>query len=99
MVQQRAAHVELEDQRHQVKELSVSKKQLQSQVAELKDRLEVELMAKNEEISMSLVDMHWAALLNVFLDVRRELQMRMQEFEITSSASSTIHSGEHDNMS
>ena len=41
--------MELEDQRRQVQELSQSKKQLQKEVAELKDRLEVEIIAKNEE--------------------------------------------------
>ncbi|KAK7689538.1 hypothetical protein QCA50_007330 [Cerrena zonata] len=50
--QQRAAQVELEDQRRQVQELSSSKKQLQSELSEFKDRLEIEIMAKNEEASL-----------------------------------------------
>ena len=41
---------ELEDHRRQVLELSQSKKQLQTENADLKDRLEIELLAKNEEI-------------------------------------------------
>lgn len=49
VVQQRAAAVELEDQRRQVQELLMSKKQLQNEVTDLKDRLEMELIAKNEE--------------------------------------------------
>ena len=54
--QQRAAHVELEDQRRQVQELTQSKKQIQAELADLKDRLEVELMAKNEESSTTHID-------------------------------------------
>ncbi|CAL1710675.1 unnamed protein product [Somion occarium] len=73
--QQRAAHVELEDQRRQVQELSHSKKQLQSEIADLKDRLEVEMMAKNDEAAL-----------------RKQLQLRMQELEITSTATSAVHS-------
>ena len=41
--------MELEDQRRQVQELSQSKKQLQSELADLKDRLEREIIAKNDE--------------------------------------------------
>jgi len=43
--------LELEDQRRQVQELSKSKKQLENEVSELRDRLELEVMAKNEEAS------------------------------------------------
>lgn len=50
-VQQRAAQVEVEDQRRQVQELLVAKKQLQTEVTDLKDRLEIELVAKNDETS------------------------------------------------
>lgn len=50
--QQRAANVELEDQRRQVQELTQSKKQIQAELADLKDRLEVEMMAKNEETNI-----------------------------------------------
>ncbi|TFY78541.1 hypothetical protein EWM64_g5472 [Hericium alpestre] len=49
VVQQRNAQVELEDHKRQVQELSQSKKQLQADVADLKDRLEVEMMTRNEE--------------------------------------------------
>ena len=52
LIQQRTAQVELEDYRSQVNELSRSKKQLQTELAELKDQLEIELMGKNEESSM-----------------------------------------------
>ncbi|KAI0726107.1 nonmuscle myosin heavy chain b [Fomitopsis betulina] len=75
VVQHRAAAVELEDQRRQVQELLTTKKQMQAEVGDLKDRLEVEIVAKNGESN-----------------ARRELQSRLQELEITSSASSTIHS-------
>ena len=47
--QQRAAQVELEDHRRQVHELSQSRKKLQVEVANLKDKLEIEFMAKKEE--------------------------------------------------
>ena len=50
--QQRAASVELEDQRRQVQELTQSKKQIQAELADLKDKLEVEMMAKNEETNI-----------------------------------------------
>ena len=53
VVQQRSAQVELEDHRRQLQELSQTKKQLQADVTDLKDRLEVETMSKNEEISAS----------------------------------------------
>ncbi|KIJ56408.1 hypothetical protein M422DRAFT_150276 [Sphaerobolus stellatus SS14] len=52
LAQQRATQTELEDQRRQVKELSQSKKQLQVELADIKDRLEIELLAKNEEIGV-----------------------------------------------
>ena len=53
VVQQRAGQLELEDQRRQVQELSKSKKQLENEVSELRDRLELEVIAKNEEASES----------------------------------------------
>lgn len=53
LVQQRAAQLELEDQRRQVQELSKAKKQLENEVSELRDRLELEVIAKNEEASKS----------------------------------------------
>ncbi|KZT64665.1 nonmuscle myosin heavy chain b [Daedalea quercina L-15889] len=49
VVRQRAAAVELEDQRRQVQELLTAKKQMQAEIADLKDRLEVEIVAKNGE--------------------------------------------------
>ena len=51
VVQQRAAQLELEDQRRQVQEHSKAKKQLENEVSELRDRLELEVIAKNEEAS------------------------------------------------
>ncbi|KAI0780379.1 hypothetical protein BD413DRAFT_718 [Trametes elegans] len=75
VVQQRAAQIEVEDQRRQVQELSAAKKQLQSEVTTLKERLDAEILAKNDEIS-----------------IKRSLQSRLQELEITSSATATIHS-------
>jgi len=53
VVQQRAAQLELEDQRRQVQEFSKAKKQLENEVSELRDRLELEVIAKNEEASGS----------------------------------------------
>lgn len=53
VVQQRAAQLELEDQRRQVQELSKAKKQLENEVSELRDRLELEVITKNEEASKS----------------------------------------------
>ncbi|EMD32423.1 hypothetical protein CERSUDRAFT_118769 [Gelatoporia subvermispora B] len=75
VVQQRAAAVELEDQRRQVQELLMSKKQLQNEVTDLKDRLEMELIAKNEEAA-----------------AKRQLQMHLQELEITSTTSTAMQS-------
>ena len=49
VVQQRAAQLEMEDQRRQVQELSKAKKQLENEVSELRDRLELEVIAKNDE--------------------------------------------------
>jgi cell division protein FtsB len=53
VVQQRAAQLELEDQRRQVQEFSKAKKQLENEVSELRDRLELEVIAKNDEASES----------------------------------------------
>lgn len=94
VVQQRAAAVELEDQRRQVQELLTTKKQMQAELADLKDRLEVEIVAKNGESSRSNY-LTPSSCTHPLVDARRELQSRLQELEITSSASSTIHSGEH----
>jgi len=49
LIQQRAVQVELEDYRSLVGEFSRSKKQLQTELSDLKNRLEVELMSKREE--------------------------------------------------
>ena len=49
-MQQRAAQIEVEDQRRQVQELSAAKKQLQAEVTNLKERLDAEVLAKNDEI-------------------------------------------------
>ena len=54
VVQQRAAQLDLEDQRRQVQELSKAKKQMENEVSELRDRLELEAMSRNEEASESL---------------------------------------------
>ncbi|CDO73933.1 hypothetical protein BN946_scf185016.g90 [Trametes cinnabarina] len=75
LVQQCAAQVELEDARRQVQELSAAKKQLQTEVTNLKERLDAEIVAKNDEIA-----------------VKRSLQARLQELEITTSSTATIHS-------
>ncbi|KAI0828577.1 nonmuscle myosin heavy chain b [Trametes gibbosa] len=75
LVQQRAAQIEVEDQRRQVQELSAAKKQLQSEVTSLKERLDAEILSKNDEIA-----------------IKRSIQARLQELEITSSATAAIHS-------
>ncbi|KAF9519353.1 hypothetical protein BS47DRAFT_1337113 [Hydnum rufescens UP504] len=54
LAQQRAAQTELEDHRRQVTELLQSKQHLQTTVADLKDRLEREFIAKNEETAAKL---------------------------------------------
>jgi myosin heavy chain 9/10/11/14 len=54
-VQQRASQLELEDQRRHLQELGQAKKQLEAEVSSLKDRLELEVIAKNEESSQSSV--------------------------------------------
>ena len=41
--------MEVEDQRRQVQELTASKKQLQGEVNTLKERLDAEILAKNDE--------------------------------------------------
>ncbi|CCM01260.1 uncharacterized protein FIBRA_03309 [Fibroporia radiculosa] len=75
LAQQRTAQAELEEQRHQVQELLLSKKQMQMDIAHLKDRLEVELASKKDDTS-----------------TKRQLQMRLQELEVTATASTTIQS-------
>ena len=90
LIQQRAAEVELEDYHSQINELSQSKKQLQTELAKLKDQLEIELMGKNEESSVASPP-DW--LLNSSAVARCQLQAQLQELEITSTTLSTIHSG------
>lgn len=55
LAQQRSAQLELEDNRRQVTELTQAKKQLQSQVADLRERLEVEALAKTREAGTFLI--------------------------------------------
>ena len=45
--------MEVEDQRRQVQELTASRKQLQAEVNSLKERLDAEILAKNDEIGRS----------------------------------------------
>jgi hypothetical protein len=54
VIQQRGAQAEVEDSRHQIQELGQIRKQLQRELASVKDRLEAELAAKNEEASRPL---------------------------------------------
>ena len=54
VVQQRNAQAEVEDSRRQIQDLGQIRKQLQRELADVKDRLEAELAAKNEEASGSL---------------------------------------------
>ena len=59
-MQQRAAQIEVEDQRRQVQELSAAKKQLQAEVTNLKERLDAEVLAKNNEIGEILrLNLDW----------------------------------------
>ena len=44
--------MEVEDQRRQVQELTAAKKQLQTEVSALKERLDAEVLAKNDEMGM-----------------------------------------------
>ena len=90
LIQQRTAQVELEDYCSQVNKLSRSKKQLQTELAKLKDQLEIELMGKNEESSVASPP---DQLLNGSAVAKHQLQAQLQELEITSATSSTIHSG------
>ena len=54
VVQQRNAQAEVEDNRRQIQDLNRIRKQLQRELVDVKDRLETELAAKNEEASESL---------------------------------------------
>ena len=64
LVQQRAAQMEVEDQRRQVQELTASKKQLQNEVNTLKERLDAEILAKNDEIGAFFASaMHFRSLM------------------------------------
>lgn len=54
VIQQRGAQGEVEDSRRQIQELGQIRKQLQRELANVKDRLEAELAAKNEEASRHL---------------------------------------------
>ena len=51
VVQQRTAQAEVEDNRRQIQDLNRTRKQLQRELVDVKDRLETELAAKNEEAS------------------------------------------------
>ncbi|KZS87343.1 hypothetical protein SISNIDRAFT_303444 [Sistotremastrum niveocremeum HHB9708] len=51
VAQQRSAQADLDEHRRQVQDLTASKKNLQSEVHSLKERLEVELLGKKEEIN------------------------------------------------
>ena len=51
VVQQRSAQAEVEDSRRQIQELGQTRKHLQRELTDVKDRLEAELAAKNEETS------------------------------------------------
>ena len=54
IVQRRNAQAEVEDNRRQIQDLNRTKKQLQRELSDVKDRLEAELAAKNDESSGSL---------------------------------------------
>jgi hypothetical protein len=70
LAQQRAAQTELEDHRRQLTELLQSKQHLQTTVADMKDRLEREFIAKNEETGTRRSSPMWA-LLNSFVGSRQ----------------------------
>ena len=55
--------MEVEDQRRQVQELTVSKKQLQTEVSSLKERLDAEALAKNDELSAWWLCSTWRSFL------------------------------------
>jgi hypothetical protein len=84
--------VELEDYRSQVGELSRSKKQLQTELSDFQERLEVELMEK-QEIWCVAVDYMDKLVADGLFRCQTSAASRLQELEITSTTSSTIHSG------
>jgi len=95
LAQQRTTQTELEDQRRQVQELLQSRKQLQAQLADVTDRLELELVAKNDETGQyrnrhrNLVLIRHSSL----SAARRKLQGQLQELEVAENASSSVQSG------
>lgn len=89
--------MEVEDHRRQVSELVQSKKQLQAEVTDLRERVEIELIAKNEEagmLSLTSRGLH-QSLVSITSAATRRLQSQLQELEIATSASSTVHTGNH----
>lgn len=91
-MQQRTAQAELEDHRRQVQELSQNRKQLQNEVADLNERLNAETAARNAEAGMA-PRLRSLSSANLLEGAKRQLQMRLQELEISSVASSSMHGG------
>ena len=69
VVQQRAAQMEVEDARRQVQELTASKKQLQGEVNTLKERLDAEILAKNDELCEQFYLQRHLSILTVVLQL------------------------------
>jgi len=80
-----------------MQELGQSKKQLLAEVADLKDHLELEHKGKSEEAGV----LRWSGLSSSALIIpfhpaaRRRLQAQLQELEISSTASGTMHGGKY----
>ena len=93
-MQQRTAQAELEDHRRQVQELSQTRKQLQNEVADLNERLSAETAARNAEAGIApRLHNSPSSSANLLEGAKRQLQMRLQELEISSVASSSMHGG------
>ncbi|KAG8883338.1 hypothetical protein FRB97_006763 [Tulasnella sp. 331] len=93
LAQQRAAQTELEDHRRQVTELTQAKKKLQSEVTDLRERVEVEMLAKNSETGgLHFLEYEPVILKREHLDAKRKMQSQLQELEMATSASTAIYS-------
>lgn len=83
--------VELEDNRQHVRELAQAKKQLQAEVATIKDRFELEVLAKKEEAGMVSAEcITNSSAQQTSLGARRRLEAQLQELTASSSTSSTV---------
>ncbi|KAF8629720.1 hypothetical protein AX15_003315 [Amanita polypyramis BW_CC] len=89
LVQQRTTQADLEVHRAQVRELGQTKKQLQAEVGELRQQLE---LSHNETGGMNAALSSLVTNLPRYTDIKRQLQKRLQEEEISSTTSSAAQS-------